>query len=55
MFANLNVALSNKVEQLEASVNTPTNEHIMKKSLKKIKAKLASSQDAMKVNPQNTQ
>lgn len=45
IFANLNVELSRKVEQLEATANTSTNEHLMKKT-EKLKAMLAGSQNA---------
>lgn len=45
IFANLNVGLSKKVEQLETTTNTYTNEHLMKKT-EKLKAMLAGSQNA---------
>jgi hypothetical protein len=45
IFANLNVGLSKKVEQLETTANTYTNEHLMKKT-EKLKAMLAGSQNA---------
>ena len=50
-FANLNMELSTKIEQLEASATTSActinNEQLVKKN-KKLKEKLASSQDAYK-------
>ena len=50
-FANLNIELSTKIEQLEASVTTNActfnDEQLVKKN-KKLKEKLASSQDAYK-------
>jgi len=50
-FANLNVELSTKIEQLEASASinesTTNDEHLMKKN-EKLKAKLAISQEAYK-------
>ena len=50
-FANLNVELSTKIEQLEASATTNAciinDEQLVKKN-KKLKEKLASSQDAYK-------
>ena len=50
-FANLNVELSTKIEQLKASATTNActinNEQLVKKN-KKLKEKLASSQDAYK-------
>ena len=50
-FANLNVELSTKIEQLKASATTNTctinDEQLVKKN-KKLKEKLASSQDAYK-------
>ena len=51
-FANLNVELSTKIEQLEASATinacTINDEQLVKKN-EKLKEKLASSQDAYKV------
>ena len=50
-FANLNIELSTKIEQLEASATTNTciinDEQLIKKN-KKLKEKLASSQDDYK-------
>ena len=50
-FANLNIELSTKIEQLEASVITNActinDEQLVKKN-KKLKEKLTSSQDAYK-------
>ena len=50
-FSNLNVEISTKIEQLEASVNknecTINDEQLVKKN-EKLKEKLASSQDAYK-------
>ena len=50
-FANFNVELSTKIEQLESSANTNestiNNEQIVKKN-EKLKAKLSNSQDAYK-------
>ena len=50
-FANLNMELSTKIEQLETSANTNNytinDEQLVKKN-KKLKKKLASSQDAYK-------
>ena len=50
-FANLNVELSTKIEQLEASVSTnecTINDEQLVKKYKKLKEKLASTQDAYK-------
>ena len=51
IFANLNMELSTKIEQLETSANTNNctinDEQLVKKN-KKLKKKLASSQDAYK-------
>ena len=50
-FANLNMELSTKIEQLETSANTNNctinDEQLVKKN-KKLKKKLANSQDAYK-------
>ena len=46
-FANLNCELSTKIEQLESSASsTATDDDLIKKN-KKLKAKLASSQEAI--------
>ena len=46
-FANLNCELSTKIEQLESSApSTATDDGLIKKN-KKLKAKLASSQEAI--------
>jgi FtsZ-binding cell division protein ZapB len=48
-FANLNCELSTKIEQLESSASsTATDDSLIKKN-EKLKAKLASSQEAIKI------
>lgn len=44
-FANLNVELSNKIDQYKRSANTSTDEQLMKKR-DKLKTKLGMCQDA---------
>lgn len=44
-FANLNVELSNKIDQYKRSANTSTDEQLMKKK-DKLKTKLGMCQDA---------
>lgn len=44
-FANLNVELSNKIDQYKRSANTSTDEQLMKKK-DKLKTKLSMCQDA---------
>jgi FtsZ-binding cell division protein ZapB len=47
-FANLNCELSTKIEQLESSASATTNDDGLIKKNEKLKAKLASSQEAIK-------
>jgi FtsZ-binding cell division protein ZapB len=46
-FANLNCELSTKIEQLESSASSTTNDDGLIKKNEKLKAKLASSQEAI--------
>jgi hypothetical protein len=48
-FANLNCELSNKIELLESSAPSTANDDGLIKKNEKLKAKLASSQDTIKI------
>jgi hypothetical protein len=47
-FINLNVELSNKIDQQEASASTPTNDQLINKN-DKLKEKLANSQEVYEI------